>query len=589
MTARQTLPFLAVLFATAPLPAQVPAPGPAPMQIVTTTLPAAQTGAPYNQQLLTTGGTCQSTIPNSSTASASIDSGALPPGIYIASPISTKQWFLQGTPTATGNFSFIVHLYWRHTRENPFDSDCSDDAAQALTLTVQAGVPVITVNRSQLAVTYHTGHFPPPADFVQVTSPTPTVFSASTTTDTGGSWLSVSPPSTNSPATITVSYSINGLAAGTYTGRVTVTSGTAALLIPVTLTVVTDASISLLPTPTSLSFTAAPGGADPPAQSIAVAVAGDAVIFQAATVVLTSTKWLTISPTASATPAQIAVAASVKGLAAGTYNASILLSVNGVPNSVTTIPVTFTVTAPAPTPTIAPGGILNAASASAAIAPGTWVSVFGAALSTTTRSWRTLDFVNGALPLSLDGVSVTINGKAAAVAFVSPAQINVLATDDSATGLVPVVVKTPTGASPAVFTLLQTLAPGFFQFPGNYAAATHADGTYVAGPALAKLGVLGTPAKPGETIVLYGTGFGPTQPAFSATAPVAAPLPLAPPTGLAIRIAGVDASIAYAGLISPGVYQFNVVVPQIPDGEAPVIAEMRGLLTQTALYLTIQH
>ena len=138
----------------------------------------------------------------------------------------------------------------------------------------------------------------------------------------------------------------------------------------------------------------------------------------------------------------------------------------------------------------------------------------------------------------------------------------------------------PTGASPAVFTLLQTLAPGFFQFPGNYAAATHADGTYVAGPAL---------AKPGETIVLYGTGFGPTQPAFSTTAPVVTPLPLTPPTGLAIRIAGVDASIAYAGLISPGVYQFNVVVPQIHDGEAPVIAEMRGLLTQTALYLTIQH
>ncbi len=582
MIARRTLPLLALLFTAPLLPAQVSAP---PMQILTTSLPAAQTGASYYQQLQTTGGTCLSTL--TFTPTAAIDSGALPPGMYIGSPSATKQWFLQGTPTATGTFSFTVHLYWTHVRVSPFDTACTDDAAQALTLTVQPGVPVITVNRSQIAVTYHTGHFPPPADFVQVTSPTPTAFAAQSSTDAGGSWLSVSPASTNTPATISISYSISGLAAGVYTGRVTLTSGTAALLIPVTLTVITDPSISLAPTPTSLAFSAAPGAADPPAQTLAVNVPGDAVIFQATTVVLTTAKWLSVNPSASATPGQLTVTASAKGLATGVYNGNILLSVNGVPNSVTTVPVTLTVQTAAATPAITPNGILNAASAGAAIAPGAWVSVFGTALAPTTRSWRTADFVNGLLPLSLDGVSVTINGKPAAIAFISPTQINALATDDAATGLVPVQVKSPAGTSPSTLVLLQTIAPGFFQFPGNYVAATHADGSYVAGPALAKLGVLGTPAKPGETIVLYGTGFGATQPAISATAPVTAALPLAPPTGLAIRIAGVDAPLAYAGLISPGLYQFNVVVPQLADGDAPVVAEMRGLLTQPTLFLPI--
>ena len=51
----------------------------------------------------------------------------------------------------------------------------------------------------------------------------------------------------------------------------------------------------------------------------------------------------------------------------------------------------------------------------------------------------------------------------------------------------------------------------------------------------------------------------------------------------------VDATIVYAGLISPGVYQFNVVVPQLEDGDKPVVAEFRGLLTRPDLVLTVQQ
>jgi len=276
------------------------------------------------------------------------------------------------------------------------------------------------------------------------------------------------------------------------------------------------------------------------------------------------------------------------------YNGVITLAVEGIPNSSVTIPVTFTITAPTPVqkPTIAAGGVVDAAGLGPAIAPGTWVSLFGTSLSATTRAWRDADFQNGRLPASLEGVSVTINGKFAAIAFISPLQINVLAPDDTATGLVPVLVKNALGSSDSVLVLQQTAAPQLFQLRTatvSYALGTHADGSLLAGPALVQQGIPGTTAKVGETIVLYGTGFGATQPAISATALVPAPLPLAHPEDLRVRIGGFDAAIAFAGLISPGLYQFNVVVPQIGEGDQSVVAELRGLLTQSNLLLTIQR
>ena len=86
-----------------------------------------------------------------------------------------------------------------------------------------------------------------------------------------------------------------------------------------------------------------------------------------------------------------------------------------------------------------------------------------------------------------------------------------------------------------------------------------------------------------------GTGFGATLPPISATALVPTPLPLANPQDLRIRVGGVDAAITFAGLISPGLYQFNFVVPEVPDGDRAVVAELRGLLTRSDLLLTVQH
>lgn len=89
---------------------------------------------------------------------------------------------------------------------------------------------------------------------------------------------------------------------------------------------------------------------------------------------------------------------------------------------------------PVASPKITISGVSNSASGAGATASGSWVSIYGTNLSTSTRPWQASDFVGTALPTVVDGVSVTINGKSAAISYVSPSQLNVQAPTDAATG-----------------------------------------------------------------------------------------------------------------------------------------------------------
>ncbi|MEI9971732.1 MAG: hypothetical protein WDO73_06570 [Ignavibacteriota bacterium] len=74
----------------------------------------------------------------------------------------------------------------------------------------------------------------------------------------------------------------------------------------------------------------------------------------------------------------------------------------------------------------------NAASFLPGFSQGSWTTITGANLAGTTRTWTAGDFNGANLPTQLDQVSVTIDGKAAYVYFISPTQINVLAPADTA-------------------------------------------------------------------------------------------------------------------------------------------------------------
>jgi len=243
---------------------------------------------------------------------------------------------------------------------------------------------------------------------------------------------------------------------------------------------------------------------------------------------------------------------------------------------------------PLVTPTPAVTLVANAEGGAATIAPNTWVEIKGSNLAPAgdTRIWQSPDFVNNQLPTSLDGVSATVNGVPAYVYYISPTQVNILTPPNAISGSVPVQVS-GNGVIGANFMVqAQAESPSFFIFGGGpYIAATHVNGSYL-GPTSLYPG-LTTPAQPGETIVMYANGFGSTStPVVSGSemqSGTLSPMPV-------IAIGGVDAMVTFAGLVAPGEFQFNVVVPpSLANGDQPVTAMYNGLTTQAGTLITVQQ
>jgi uncharacterized protein (TIGR03437 family) len=80
-------------------------------------------------------------------------------------------------------------------------------------------------------------------------------------------------------------------------------------------------------------------------------------------------------------------------------------------------------------------------------------------------------------------------------------------------------------------------------------------------------------AQPGETILLWGSGFGQTSPPIASGLLLTAPSPLADPAGLTVTIGGQAAQVTYAGMTIAGAYQINATVPtDLADGINEVAA-----------------
>ncbi len=224
--------------------------------------------------------------------------------------------------------------------------------------------------------------------------------------------------------------------------------------------------------------------------------------------------------------------------------------------------------------------VANAEGEAPNVAPNTWLEIKGQNLAPLgdTRIWQTSDFTNNQMPTQLDQVSAMVNGKPAYVYYISPTQVNILAPPNTMTGTVPVVL-TNNGAVSATFLVpSQPISPSFFVINGGpYVVATHLNGSLIA-PS--------TPAAPGETIVLYANGFGPTNvpvtPGSVTQSGTLSPLPT-------VTIGAQPATVTFAGLVSPGEYQFNVVVPPtLSNGDQPIVATISNQPTQSGSLLTIK-
>jgi len=220
-------------------------------------------------------------------------------------------------------------------------------AGQTFTVT-QAAAATLTVSPATLSFTAQRGGANPLAQALQVTASDAS--SIPWTATSSAAWLSVSPASGNTPASVSVSVNITGLAAGSYTAQVSFTSGGST---PATVSVslnVSETPAVIGASPAALQFSTS-AGINPASQNLTVSNLGGGILSWLATVGYTTTSgWLAISPPGGNAPTTATVSVDVVTpvLPAGTYRGQILVfALSGATNSPLSVPVTLVVTSPA--------------------------------------------------------------------------------------------------------------------------------------------------------------------------------------------------------------------------------------------------
>jgi len=235
-------------------------------------------------------------------------------------------------------------------------------------------------------------------------------------------------------------------------------------------------------------------------------------------------------------------------------------------------------------PSITRGGVVSASAFGefTSIAPGDWIEIYGTNLALGTNTWSGANFNGTTAPTMLNGTSVTIGNVPAFVEYADSGHINVQAPSNIAPGQQQLIVTTNAGASaPYAVTVNATepglLAPASFILGGSkYVAALFSDGaTYVLPPG-AIPGLPSRRAQVGDVVTLYGVGFGPVTPAIAAGQIAQQPNSLN--SGMQVFFDGTAATMPYAGLApgAVGLYQFNVVVPNVPASDTTLLTFTLG-------------
>ncbi|MBI4874858.1 MAG: hypothetical protein HY822_09535 [Acidobacteria bacterium] len=242
--------------------------------------------------------------------------------------------------------------------------------------------------------------------------------------------------------------------------------------------------------------------------------------------------------------------------------------------------------------------VVNGASFQPGAGLNSFISIYGLGFAepAARRQAGAGDIREGRFPTELACVAVEIGGQRAPVLYVQGDQINAQAPTLADRGPVEVRVILNPGRPNEMRSDVGTVqfaefSPAFFTFDGTRAAAIHADGALVGDPARMQGA---RPAQPGETITLFGTGFGVTEPVYQAGEIPMAPARLRDP--FTVTIGGLTLAageVTYAGL-SPqslsALYQFNVRIPATaPDGDVPLSAATGGVRTQSGVVIAVKR
>ncbi len=427
---------------------------------------------------------------------------------------------------------------------------------------------------------------------VFTSSDTPLSFQASTSTVTGGNWLTTDitagTVSTYMPAVLQVTADPTGLAPGVYRGGVHLSINNLAVrTVNVTLIVpritsaggafTRPADASCKPANLVVTQTGLPGNFSTPAswprsisvrlfddcgnvvpngQVVAEFSNGDVPQFLRVNDAINgvyANDWVPVHPLSQITITTRAVA---PGLANGTAQ---------VTGSVT----------PNNAPTLAQNGTLHNLNpvVGGPLAPGTIVQIFGTNLAAAATQATMLP-----LPLDLDNTSVLIQGQSVPLYYVSPNQINAQLPTNLVPGRQYQILVTANGAltEPRPFNT-QTVTPGVARFANGEIIAQHSDFSLVTPQ---------NPAKPGEFLVIYLAGLGPTnQNVPDGSASPATPLATITGTPM-VAVNNEPALVIFAGLTPGlvGLYQINFQVPtDAPSGSLKIEITENGASAQTSV------
>jgi uncharacterized protein (TIGR03437 family) len=229
--------------------------------------------------------------------------------------------------------------------------------------------------------------------------------------------------------------------------------------------------------------------------------------------------------------------------------------------------------------------IINAASGIAAsVAPGELVSIFGTNLGPAGTAGLTLT-AQGNLATAISGVTVTFNGTPAPLAYISPTQINCVVPFEVASLSNAQVVVTYNGTtSAATFVNISAAQPGIFtQTSSGSGAGAIMLPNY-------SLVTSSNPAYTGNTVIIYATGGGVTNPA-SITGGVAGSTLLRTAAPVSVTIGGLPATVSFAGAapgLVEGILQVNAVVPAgVASGNLPVFFTVGNSTSQNGVTIAI--
>ena len=270
-----------------------------------------------------------------------------------------------------------------------------------------------------------------------------------------------------------------------------------------------------------------------------------------------TTSWLTLSQYSGTGPGQISLSASGTGFEPGVYRATVVLqSQNAIPQWIN-VPVMFVLgNSTSPTSIAA---VVNAASSSPIGSPGALMAIYGSNLSSITRTLGTT--------FSSGGVSVSVNGIAAEMTYISPGQINIEIPFEVGTGAGMIGVNN-NGQIAAYQIDIQPAAPAIFTDDNGFLSSQ----TTVAPGGTATMYISGA----GEVSPALPDGFLPGPNALGAFKPV---LPLT------VTVGGVAAFLKTTGIAPLQIGTMRVdftVPPSVPPGDQPVIVTVNGVASAPA-------